>query len=528
MTRLSYVAGKWVATGGDSVEALVPAALEHARRLGCGAMARLTFHDRARIVLRLADYLGADPEGLYSLSAKVGATRRDAMRDVAGALGVMRGLARATLKDLPDSTVAPDGPVERSAIPGYSLNLGNQNSPGSAGVRGTSNAGGAATGQHLYVSPNGVGILVNALNFLLWGSAARLTPAFLAGIPVIIKPARQTGSVAAELIRMIALSGLMPPGSLQLLNGQTETFWDYLKFGDQVCFTGSSQTGLKLAKQPKVVGGKVRLILATESVNAAVLGPDQTPGSPGFSALVRCVAREMTTNAGQTCTAIRRVLVPQQQLKRFTDALCRHLDRTVVMGDPTDPATSVGPLIDHEQLRRLNRQVRELVAFGGRVVRGGGRARNAPGPYYEPTVLVFSQPSPVLCDVEPFGPVVSVAGYGSTAEAIRLSNDGGRSLVITLASGDWQFLADMVRGVAPYHGRVHLLDSSSPEARNGRASPVGPVSHGGGEELDGVRSIRQWMHRVVIEGSPSAVLRLTGQTAERAASRDALTSPSRI
>ncbi|MDR1188146.1 MAG: aldehyde dehydrogenase family protein [Bifidobacteriaceae bacterium] len=512
MTRFSYVAGDWVATDGDSVEDLVPTALEHARTVGLPGVARLTFHDRARLVLRLAEHLNRNSDSLYRLSAEEGATRRDAQRDIEGAPGAMRHLAEAALRDLSDSTAAADGPLES---PG----------PGEGPAR--------MVGQHLYVSTNGVGILVNELNFLLWGSAARVTPAFLAGVPLIVRPARQTSSVAAELTRLIVDSKIMPPGNLQLLNGQTETFWDYLKFGDHVFFTGSSRTGLRLAKQPKVMSGRVRLTLATESVNAAVLGPADAPGTPVFEALVRCVAREMTNNAGQTCTAIRRVLVPRPLLKSFAEALCHYLDRTVVLGDPADLATTMGPLADHDQLRRLNRQVKELITFGGRVVRGGGKARNLTGPYYEPTVLVFDQPSTVFCDVEPFGPVVSIACYETPADAIRLSNDGGKSLVITVASSDFGFLAQVARGVAPYHDRVHLLDGSVAGAKPPRLlSPGGPTGHCGSEELSGVRSIRHWMHRVAIEGAPGAVKRLTGPTvkrgaAEPAAVEDAASRPAR-
>ncbi|MDR2566009.1 MAG: aldehyde dehydrogenase family protein [Bifidobacteriaceae bacterium] len=487
MTSFSYVGGDWVATSGDSADPLVPAALRFARRAGVPGMTRLTFHERARILLKLADHLQANSESLYRLSIRVGATRRDAVGDLAAALGVMRGLADATLADLPDATIAPDGPA---------VALGRDSD---------------LTARHLYVSPRGVGVIVNASSYFRWSSTARLTPAFLAGVPIIVKPAVATAPVATEIIRLLVEARLAPSGSLQLLNGNIETYWDHLKLGDRVCFTGSGRAALKLSQQPKVASGRVKLITGTMCVNAAVLGPDEAPGSRGFEALVRCVAHEMTTHAGQTGTAIRRVLVPRPRVNQFADALSRYLDRTAKVGDPADPTTTVGPLMDHSQLRHLRRQVKELVTFGGRIVRGGAKPRHLNGPYFEPTVLVFDQPTPVLCDVEPFGPVVSIAGYGSIGGAVRLANDGGSSLVITLASRDEEFLAEVAHGVAPYHARVRLL---CPTAPTGEAGEEAKPKAGFGwlkrpEELSGVRAIHQWLHQVTVEGPWAAVDQLT-------------------
>ncbi|MDR0628011.1 MAG: aldehyde dehydrogenase family protein [Bifidobacteriaceae bacterium] len=476
MSGYSYVASDWIATASESVESLVPKALKYARQIGTSSLGRSTFHDRARMVLRMADYLSQRSDSLYHLSAQVGATRRDAASDIDGALALMVGLARVALKELPDASEVLDGPPEH-LTPDEDL-----------------------AAQHLYVSPGGVAVMLNAFSLLLRGSAARLVPAFLAGVPMIIKPAPQTAPVAVELTRLIAQSRVMPKGALQLLNGRTETFWDYLRGGDRVYFTGSSRTALKLARQPKVVSGRVELSVAAESVNAAILGPDWGPGSPGFRALIGCVATEMTTRAGQTCTAIRRVLVPRESLNAFVDGLCQYLDETVVLGDPADPATTVGPLIDHAQLRHLNRQVKELVAFGGRVVRGGAKPRRLTGPYFEPTVLAFAQPSPVFSDVEPFGPVVSVGSYTSRAEAIRLANDDAGSTVITLASGDLAFRREVIAGLASWHRRIRLLDEFSQE-------PM-PAQRGEGHELAGVRSILSWMRRVAIEGSESQLAQL--------------------
>ncbi|MDR1633724.1 MAG: aldehyde dehydrogenase family protein [Bifidobacteriaceae bacterium] len=488
MTKFSYVAGDWVATAGESADSLMPTALKYARRVGLPALTRLTFHDRARVLLRLAERLDSNRDGVYRAATKVGATRRDATADLEAAVGVLRGLGESALRDLPDATMVRDGPTTSSGPDGE------------------------LSSQRLYVSPRGIGFMLNTMGYFRWGSTARVTPAFMAGVPVIVKPADAATPVATELIRLFSQSRLAPPGSLQLVNGRVETFWDYLRLGDQVCFTGSAREGLKLSKQTKVASGQVKLIVGTENVNAAVLGPDEPPGSDGFEALVACVARELTTHAGQTGTAIRRVLVPRPRLKSFAKALCRRLDETAKVGDPGDPLTTVGPLFDHSHARNLGRQVRELVTFGGRIVRGGVKPRHLSGPYYEPTVLVFDQPTPVFCGVEPFGPVVSIAGYNSVAAAVRLANEGGSSLVITMASHDHAFLREVAHGVAPYHARVRVLD---PTASAGQAAGFETLAGGGRlrrpEEVAGVRAIYQWMHQVAIEGPASAVAALVAE-----------------
>jgi len=299
----SYVAGEWVtpagsgtevhdATTGESVAAVgsegvdVAAALRHARQVGGPALRQLTFHQRAGMLKALGAHLGEHKEDLYSLSTHTGATRPDSWLDIEGGTGVLAVYASKGRKELPNAGFVLDGEPEVLAKDGSFL------------------------GAHLLVPREGVAVLIDAFNFPVWGMLEKLAPAILAGTPVLVKPATPTAYVAEAAFRMMVDSGVLPEGAIQLVCGSLGDAFDHLTGQDSVWFTGSASTAARLRAHPAVITNSVRFSAEADSLNASILGPSATPGTAEFDLYVKEVAREMTTKAGQRCTAIRRALVP--------------------------------------------------------------------------------------------------------------------------------------------------------------------------------------------------------------------------
>jgi oxepin-CoA hydrolase/3-oxo-5,6-dehydrosuberyl-CoA semialdehyde dehydrogenase len=357
----------------------------------------------------------------------------------------------------------------------------------------------------------------------------KFAPAFLAGVPSIVKPATPTSYLTEAAVRVMADSGLLPEGSLQLAVGQAHGFLDLLDARDAVAFTGSASTGRILRRDDAVTMRGVTLTTEADSLNAAILGPDVAPGSSDFDAFVASVVTEMTAKAGQKCTAIRRVIVPDDRVEAVIDAVRARLEAKVVLGDPRAEGVTMGPLASVDQRREVRERVAELLARGGEIVVGSLespevlRADGTTGPedagaFLGPVLLRFPDAdAPAVHAIEAFGPVASVIGYSDLADAVRLANLGDGSLVATVCSTDPDTVAALVAGISPFHGRVLVLDASVARTSTGHGSPVphlvhgGPGRAGGGAELGGMRSVLHYMRRTALQGSPDVLTRLTGQ-----------------
>jgi oxepin-CoA hydrolase/3-oxo-5,6-dehydrosuberyl-CoA semialdehyde dehydrogenase len=173
---------------------------------------------------------------------------------------------------------------------------------------------GSFMGQHICTPLRGVAVHINAFNFPVWGMLEKLAPTLLAGMPAIVKPATASGYVTEAAVRMMLESGILPEGALQLVSGDLGDLLDRLDGQDVVSFTGSADTALALRSRPRILSGAVRFVAEQDSLNATILGPDAVPGTPEFDLFVKEVHREMTAKAGQKCTAIRRILVPEAQV----------------------------------------------------------------------------------------------------------------------------------------------------------------------------------------------------------------------
>jgi oxepin-CoA hydrolase/3-oxo-5,6-dehydrosuberyl-CoA semialdehyde dehydrogenase len=510
----SYVSGRWTspadgrpvrdAVTGEEVARVsadgidLAAALEYGRATGGPALRAMTFHQRAALVKAVGTMLREHRSELYGLSARTGATLGDAKFDVDGGIGVLLGYASKARRELPNDTFYVEGAVEPLS------------------------RGGQFTGQHVLTPLLGVAVQVNAFNFPVWGPLEKLAPALIAGVPALIKPATQTAYLTARLAELIIESGLLPDGSVQLVCGSAAGLLDHLTEQDLLGFTGSASTARQLRAHPNVVARAVRFNAEADSLNCSVLGPDAGPGSDEFGWYVRQVVTEMTVKAGQKCTAIRRALVPAAYVDAVVEAVSAELAK-VVTGSPADESVTMGALASLEQREEVRRGVKALqasctLAYGDpdRVeVTGADADRGA-----------FLSPLLLRCDdndraepheIEAFGPVCTVLGYGSTQEAIALAARGRGSLAGSVVTGDPGFARDVVLGLAPWHGRLLVLDADDARESTGHGSPLpalvhgGPGRAGGGEEMGGLRGILHHMQRTAVQASPRMLSAVTGR-----------------
>ena len=497
--------------GSDGLD--VAAAVEYARTVGQESLGALTFHQRALILKALATHLTGVKDSLYELSAKTGATKRDSFVDVDGGIGVLFTYGSKGRRELPNSNIIVDGAAESFS------------KDGSFG------------GQHVYSRVPGVAFQVNAFNFPVWGMLEKFAPAFLAGVPSIVKPATPTAYLTEACVRAMVDSGLLPAGSLQLISGSVRGFLDHLDLRDRVGFTGSASTARSLVSHDNVMAGGVGLTTETDSLNAAILAPDATSDTPEFDAFVISVANEMTSKAGQKCTSIRRIIVPVDRIDAVVAAIGDRIRSRTVIGDPRAEGVTMGPLANMAQRGEVRRNVERLVDGGGRIVigsldspqvtRADGTIGEAPdGAFFSPVLLRFDDSNAeAVHEIEAFGPVASIFGYRDVADAIRLANRGGGSLVATIASADPAMVASIFAGIAPFHGRILVLDRDDAKTSTGHGSPLphlvhgGPGRAGGGEELGGIRSVKHYMQRTAVQGTPAVLTALTGEWRSGAASR---------
>jgi oxepin-CoA hydrolase/3-oxo-5,6-dehydrosuberyl-CoA semialdehyde dehydrogenase len=467
-------------------------ALDYGRRTGGPALRELTFHQRAALLKALGSYLREHRDELYTLSAHTGATLADSKFDVDGGIGVLLSYASKGKRELPNSGVYVDGAVEQ---------LGRA---------------GTFVGQHIAAPLRGVAIQINAFNFPAWGPLEKFAPAFLAGVPSLVKPASQTAYLTARLIELIIESGLLPEGAVQFVAGGVGDLLDQVTGQDLVSFTGSASTAWRLRAHPAVIQHAVRFNAEADSLNLSVLGPDAQPGTAEFDLFVKQLTAEMTVKAGQKCTAIRRAFVPAELRAAVAEAAGARL-ATVTVGDPRAEGVRMGPVASLEQREEVRRALKALLDAGS-VVFGDPERVDVVGADARRGAFL----SPVLLDAEPhqieaFGPVATLLPYTSVEQLIEYAARGQGSLAGSIVTADAEFAREVVLGVAPWHGRLLVLDAEDAKESTGHGSPLpqlvhgGPGRAGGGEELGGIRGVLHHLQRTAIQGSPTVLGAVTGQ-----------------
>ncbi len=492
----SAVSGKPVAQIGSTVRDFA-GVLDHARNVGGPALRAMTFHQRARILKALAERIIARKEELYELSFDTGATRTDGWIDIEGGAGTFFAYASKGRRELPDDTIVTEGVVE---------NLSKR---------------GTFIGQHVLTPLQGAAVHINAFNFPVWGMLEKLAPTLLAGMPAVVKPASASATVAEAAFRILIETGLLPKGALQLIVGPTGDLFDHLGGQDVVSFTGSASTAEKLQRHPVVARESVRFIAERDSLNAAVLAPDASAGSPEFDLFVSEIVREMTVKAGQKCTAIRRALAPSSAIDAVESALKKALAE-IVVGDPRVEGVKMGPLVSLSQRDDVREKIKEL-SGEARIVSGdpmhieprGGDA--AKGAFLSPILLRCDEPSKAsrVHDSEPFGPVATLMPYTDISDAVQLVNRGNGSLVMSLFTHDPEAARAIVTGAGAFHGRLLIVDRDCAKESTGHGSPLPPLVHGGpgraggGEEMGGLRGVFHYMQRTALQGSPRMLAGIT-------------------
>ncbi len=509
----NYAEGKWVTSKseGDALHNAVTgeviytassegldfgAMMDYARKVGGPALRKLTFHQRGRMLKALAMYLMERKDYFYKISSYTGATKADSWVDIEGGIGNL--FANASLRrQFPDERFYVDGEAAKLSKNGTFI------------------------GHHIMVPREGVAIHINAFNFPVWGMLEKIAVNLLAGVPAIVKPATLTSYLTEVVFEEIIKSNILPEGSLQLICGSARGILDTIETQDVVTFTGSAETGRKLKSHPRIVSEGVPFNLEADSLNCCVLGPDVKTGTPEFDIFIKEVTREITTKAGQKCTAIRRVMVPANMVEDVQIALGKRLQGTTI-GDPSVEGVRMGPLAGLAQRNEVKERVQQL-AKSQQIIIGDLEkfevtgADKDKGAFLSPIVFFNSAPfkNTDCHNIEAFGPVSTIMPYSDIDEAIQLAKMGKGSLVCSIVTGDDEVAKEFVLGAASMHGRILVLNTDCAKESTGHGSPMpllvhgGPGRAGGGEEMGGKRGVLHYLQRTAIQGSPTTITRIT-------------------
>lgn len=470
--------------------------LDYARRIGGANLRQHTFHDRAFMLKDLAKYLTGHKKEFYALSTQTGATKSDSWIDIDGGISTLFVYSSKGRREMPNDKVFLDGSPE------------------------VLSKNGTFVGQHIFTPRPGAAVHINAYNFPCWGMLEKLAPALLAGVPAIVKPASSTAYLTELMVHRIIESGILPEGSIQLICGGVGDLFDHLTCQDLVAFTGSKSTAEMLQQHPRVVSESVRFTAETDSLNASILGPDAVPGTPEFDLFIKEVTTEMTTKAGQKCTAIRRIIAPASTAADVVRALSTALGK-IRVGHPGNKDVDMGALASHGQRDEVRSRVKDLAAEA-EVVFGndddfevtGADARK--GAFFMPTLLHCERPlcASAVHSVEAFGPVSTILPYENLDEALELTRLGGGSLAGSIITNDNDVARELVLGTAAWHGRMIVINRHCAAESTGHGSPLphlvhgGPGRAGGGEELGGIRGALHYMQRTAIQGSPETLAKI--------------------
>jgi oxepin-CoA hydrolase / 3-oxo-5,6-dehydrosuberyl-CoA semialdehyde dehydrogenase len=509
----NYICGQWITGDGEgqrlydavtgetiayaSTKGLdFASVLEYGREVGNASLRSLTFHERGRMLKALAGYLLERKENYYKISYRSGATKPDSWIDIEGGIGNLFSNASLRRK-FPDLPYCTDGEA---------VNLSKS---------------GQFIGHHIMVPKEGVAIHINAYNFPVWGMLEKCAVNWLAGVPAVVKPATITSYITQAVVKDIIESGILPQGALQLVCGSAGDMLDHVNSQDVVTFTGSKSTGLMLKSQKRILEESVPFNMEADSLNAIVLGPDVTPGSPEWDIFIKEIRKEMTVKAGQKCTAIRRIFVPSGVLQEAYKAIGDSLRQTTI-GNPWNEKVRMGSLASLDQREEVRKNIQKLLA-SSQLVYGSLDSVELidadvnRGAFLSPILLKNEDPftETAVHEVECFGPVSTIMPYNSLPDSIALCKKGKGSLCCSMVSYNNNIVTDFVIGTATHHGRILILNREDAKESTGHGSPLpmlvhgGPGRAGGGEEMGGIRGVKHYMQRVAIQGSPTTLTAIT-------------------
>ena len=474
------------------------AVLDYGRIHGGRALRKMTFQERGRMLKALALYLLEKKEQYYAVSAYTGATKIDSWIDIEGGIGNL--FANASLrKQFPDLPYYVDG----SAVP-LSKN-------------------GSFIGHHIMVPKEGVAVHINAFNFPIWGMLEKIAVNLMAGVPAVVKPSEYTSFLTEVVVRDIIASKILPEGALQLLVGLGRGIIDHVDSRDTVTFTGSATTGTILKAHPRIISQSVAFNLEADSLNATVLGLHAKPGTAEFDLFIKETVKEITVKAGQKCTAIRRIIVPEDFIDEVQKGISARLESTKI-GDPSIEGVRMGALATRLQVERVRASV-ETLSKSQEIVFGDldnfevhGADKNS-GAFFSPILFLNNDPfNNIDChEIEAFGPVSTIMPYKTLDDAISLAKMGKGSLVSSIVTPNDKEARDYVVGAASMHGRILIVNEACAKESTGHGSPMpllthgGPGRAGGGEEMGGKRGVLHYLQRTAIQGHPTTISAITEQ-----------------
>ncbi len=529
MTKLgNYISGRWITGDGDGTQLYnavtgaqvatasskgldFEAALHYGRQHG-QVLRSMTFQERGRMIKALAMYLMERKAKYYEVSYATGATKVDSWIDIEGGIGNL--FANASLrKQFPNETYYVDGELAPLS------------------------KGGSFIGHHIMVPKEGVAIHINAYNFPIWGMLEKVAVNWLAGMPAIVKPATVTSFLTQAMVEDIIASGILPPGALQLICGSAGNLLDFVDSQDVVTFTGSASTGRMLKAHPAIINNSVPFNMEADSLNSSVLGPDAVPGTPEFELFIKEVVKEITVKCGQKCTAIRRIIVPENLVEDVQIAVGQRLEKTTI-GDPRLEGVRMGAMAGRAQMNDVKQKVSELlkdssIVFGNldNVTLTG--ADTEKGAFMSPILLRNDDPFTRMGthEIEAFGPVSTILPYATLDDAIQLTKLGKGSLCCSIVTNNEKSARQFALGAASYHGRVLVLNGECAKESTGHGSPMpllvhgGPGRAGGGEEMGGKRGVLHYLQRTAIQGSPSMITAITNVYQTGAKQKEVLLNP---
>jgi len=470
--------------------------LHYGRTKGGEKLRKMTFQERGNMLKSLALYLTKRKDLFYEISYKTGATKVDSWIDIEGGFGNL--FANASLRKL--------FPNQSYHVEGDAIDL---------------SRGGRFMAHHILVPKRGVAVHINAFNFPVWGMLEKCAVNWMAGVPAVVKPATSTSYLTEAVVREIINSKIVPEGALQLICGSAHTILDTIESQDVVTFTGSASTGRKLKSHTQIINESVPFNMEADSLNASILGEDAVPGTPEFDLFISQARSEITVKCGQKCTAIRRLIVPENLIDDVQIALGKALDK-VTIGDPRLKEVRMGSLVSKDQVKEVKDRVREIAQTASIVYGDLDKLEligaNENGAFISPMLLREENPFENISvhETEAFGPVSTLMPYKNIEEAIELAQLGKGSLVSSIVTNSDATAKEYVIGAASHHGRILVLNRENAKQSTGHGSPLpllvhgGPGRAGGGEEMGGVRGIKHYMQRCAVQGSPTTLTEITG------------------
>lgn len=514
-TYQSYILGQW--TEGKGVETTLYNAingdeigtvssdgfnyadiLEYGRKTGGRPLRKMTFQERGRMLKALALHLLSKKKYYYEVSGWTGATKVDSWIDIEGGIGNL--FANASLRrQFPDLPYYVDG------------------------VAAPLSKEGTFIGHHIMVPKQGIAVHINAFNFPIWGMLEKIAVNLMAGVPTVVKPSEYTCYLTEVMVRDIIDSKILPEGSLQLVCGLGRGIIDHVQSEDTVTFTGSASTGKLLKSLPQIVNNSVSFNLEADSLNATILGEHAVPGTAEFDLFIKEATKEITVKAGQKCTAVRRIIVPENLVDEVQKGISQRLATTVI-GDPSQEGVRMGALATRTQVERVRENV-ELLAKSQEMVfgdldnfeiQGGSKEKGA---FFSPVLFYNDNPfeKTDVHEIEAFGPVSTIMPYKTMDDAIEIARMGKGSLVSSIVTPNDQEAREYVVGAASMHGRILVLNEACAKESTGHGSPMpllthgGPGRAGGGEEMGGKRGILHYLQRTAIQGHPTTITEITQQ-----------------